>query len=115
MELHPSIVDVNLLELKCLEFQEHKRKPAQIEGTRERVVYATEAEKIRTDPTPLTFDASKHIKCALLPWKGGGQIFLHFEKVANSLEWPKEMWMLLLKSVLIGKAREVYSARPIDK
>jgi len=39
------------------------------------------------------------------------QYFLHFKKVASSLEWPKEVWtLLLLQSALIGKAHEVCSA-----
>ena len=29
--------------------------------------------------------------------------FAHFEKVADSLNWPKESWVLLLQSVLVGK------------
>ena len=31
-----------------------------------------------------------------------------FEKVAENLKWPKEHWTLLLQSVVIGKAREMY-------
>ena len=30
------------------------------------------------------------------------EYFLHFEKVAENLNWPKEHWTLLLQSVLIG-------------
>ena len=41
--------------------------------------------------------------------------FLHFEKVVSSLEWPKEVWTLLLQSTLIGKAREIYSALSVDQ
>ena len=41
--------------------------------------------------------------------------FLHFEKVASSLKWPKESWTLLLKSTLIEKAREAYSALTIEE
>jgi len=32
-----------------------------------------------------------------------------------SLEWPKEVWILLLQSTLISKAREVYSALSVDQ
>ena len=32
--------------------------------------------------------------------------FAHFEKVADSLNWPKESWVLLLQSILVGKAQE---------
>ena len=34
--------------------------------------------------------------------------FLHFEKVAGNLNWPNQYWVMLLKSVLVGKAREIY-------
>jgi len=41
--------------------------------------------------------------------------FLHFTKVAASLEWPKEVWTLLLQSTLISKGREIYSALSVDQ
>ena len=41
--------------------------------------------------------------------------FVHFEKIANSLEWPQEVWPLLLQSVLTRKAREIYSALPVER
>ena len=31
------------------------------------------------------------------------------------MEWPKELWTLLLQSALLGKAREVYSALSVDQ
>ena len=57
------------------------------------------------------FDVSKHIKL-VLPFQERevDKYFLHFEKIAMSLGWPREVWMLLLQSVLVGKAREIYSA-----
>ena len=36
--------------------------------------------------------------------------FAHFEKAADSLNWPKESWVLLLQSVLVGKAQEIYGS-----
>ena len=56
------------------------------------------------------FDVTKHIR--LVPpfqEKEVDKYFLHFEKVAENLNWPKEHWTLLLQSVLIGKAREIYT------
>ena len=41
--------------------------------------------------------------------------FICFEKIASSLEWPKEVWTLLLRSVLIRKAREIHSAILVEK
>ena len=55
------------------------------------------------------FDVTKHIR--LVPpfqEKEVDKYFLHFEKVAENLNWPKEHWTLLSQSVLIGKAREIY-------
>ena len=55
------------------------------------------------------FDVTKHIR--LVPpfqEKEVDKYFLHFEKVAENLNWPKEHWTLLLQSVLIGRAREIY-------
>ena len=55
------------------------------------------------------FDVTKHI--GLVPpfqEKEVDKYFLHFEKVAENLNWPKEHWTLLLQSVLIGRAREIY-------
>ena len=53
------------------------------------------------------FDATKNIR--LVPKfeeKEVDKYFLHFEKIAESLKWPKESWTLLLQSVFVGKARE---------
>ena len=62
------------------------------------------------------FDATKNIR--LVPKfeeKEVDKYFLHFEKIANSLKWPKESWTLLLQSVFIGKAREIYSSLSLEQ
>ena len=62
------------------------------------------------------FDATKNIR--LVPKfeeKEVDKYFLHFEKIAESLKWPKESWTLLLQSVFIGKAREIYSSLSIEQ
>ena len=45
------------------------------------------------------FDVSKHVRF-VLPFQETevDKYFLHFEKVASSLAWPKEVWTLLLQS-----------------
>ena len=40
--------------------------------------------------------------------------FLYFERISSSLEGPKEIWTLLLQSVLLGKTQETYSALSVD-
>ena len=77
-----------------------------------------EVARIVSSPTGKLekFDMSKHIRF-VPPFQDTAvdNYFLHFEKIASSLEWPKEVWMLLLQSVLLGKAREVYSALSVDQ
>ena len=71
-------------------------------------------------PQPLDFgvhfDVTKHIR--LVPpfqEKEVDKYFLHFEKVAENLKWPKEHWTLLLQSVMIGKAREIYTQLTVEQ
>ena len=67
------------------------------------------------DPSKV-FDVTKHIR--LVPpfqEKEVDKYFLHFEKVAENLKRPKEHWTLLLQSVVIGKAREIYTQLPLDQ
>ena len=62
------------------------------------------------------FDVTKHIR--LVPpfqEKEVDKYFLHFEKVAENLTWPKEHWTLLLQRVLIGKAREIYTQLGVEQ
>ena len=62
------------------------------------------------------FDATKNIR--LIPKfeeKEVDKYFLHFEKIAENLKWPKESWTLLLQSVFVGKAREIYSSLSIEQ
>ena len=57
------------------------------------------------------FDPARNIR--LVPpfqEKEVDKYFAHFEKVADSLNWPKESWVLLLPSVLVGKAQEIYGS-----
>ena len=62
------------------------------------------------------FDVTKHIR--LVPpfqEKEVDKYFLHFEKVAEILKWPKEHWTLLLHSVVICKAREIYTQLSVEQ
>ena len=62
------------------------------------------------------FDPARNIR--LVPpfqEKGVDKYFAHFEKVADSLIWPKESWALLLQSVLVGKAQEIYGSLSVEQ
>ena len=62
------------------------------------------------------FDISKQIRF-VPPFQERevDKYFLHFEKIAISLEWPRDVWTLLLQSVLVGKAREIYSSMSVEE
>ena len=61
------------------------------------------------------FDVGKHIHF-IPPFQESevDKYFMHFEKVATSLKWPEDVWTVVLQSVFVGKAREVYSALPVE-
>ena len=61
------------------------------------------------------FQVSRYIK--MVPDFTGKEVekyFPHFERVAITLEWPKQYWTLLLQCVLKGRAQEVYSVLPLE-
>ena len=64
----------------------------------------------------VSFDVTKLIR--LVPpfqEQDVDKYFLHFEKVAENLKWPKENWPLLLQSILISKAREIYPQLSVEQ
>ena len=72
--------------------------------------------KSLSSDTSKIFDVTKHIR--LVPpfqEKEVDKYFLHFEKVAENLKWPREHWTLLLQSVVIGKAREIYTQLSLEQ
>ena len=106
-----------------LEMEERiqKEKLEQAEKERQYNLRMKELEmedKAKTKPLDLGthFDVTKHIR--LVPpfqEKEVDRYFLHFEKVAENLKWPKEHWTLLLQSVVIGKAREIYTQLSLEQ
>ena len=117
------------LELKRLEFQENKRarenalcmKELEIKEKELAIQLKLKELEAKTispyEPhsKSVGFDISKHI--LFVPPFQEREIekyCLHFEKVANSLEWPQDIWTLLLQIVLVGKVRETYAALSLD-
>uniref|UniRef100_UPI00358E1415 uncharacterized protein isoform X3 n=1 Tax=Myxine glutinosa TaxID=7769 RepID=UPI00358E1415 len=77
-----------------------------------------EVPPLLTGPTPSqnTWDVGRHVR--LVPpfsEKEVAKLFPHFEKVARQLNWPEEAWTILVQSVLVGKAQDIYSALPMDQ
>ena len=62
------------------------------------------------------FDPARNIR--LMPpfqEKEVDKYFVHFEKGADSVNWPKESWVLLLQSVLVGKVQEIYGSLSVEQ
>ena len=104
-----------------------KEKERQIQIERETLKFDTELRMKELEMQNMTvkrqpldygahFDVTKHIR--LVPpfqEKDVDKYFLHFEKVAKNLKWPKEHWTLLLQSVIIGEAREIYIQLAVEQ
>ena len=107
--------------------EREKEKERQIQIEREKIKFDTELRMKELEMQNMTvkrqpsesgvhFDITKHIR--LVPpfqEKEVDKYFLHFEKVAENLKWPKEHWTLLLQSVIIGKARENYTQLTVQQ
>jgi hypothetical protein len=112
-------------EEKERQFQiEENEKERQFQRDREERQYQLRMKELELQSNPNIsnsnnsshFDVAKNIR--LVPpfqEKEVDKYFLHFEKVAGNLKWPKEHWTLLLQSSLIGKARDIYTQLSVEQ
>ena len=107
-------------ELRELELKAEKEKAllaAELEAAaREHELKMASLGKHSPSDKASTFDPARNIR--LVPpfqEKEVDKYFAHFEKVADSLNWPKESWVLLLQSVLVGKAQEIYGSLSVEQ
>ena len=110
-----------LRELELKAEQEKALLAAEIEAkkeaaTREHELKMASLGKQSPSDKASVFDPARNIR--LVPpfqEKEVDKYFAHFEKVADSLNWPKESWVLLLQSVLVGKALEIYGSLSVEQ
>ena len=74
-----------------------------------------ESQNKSSDHSTPYFDVTKHIRM-VPPFQERevDKYFLHFEKVAKNCNWPKESWTMLLQSIRLGKAREIFSQLTVE-
>ena len=114
------------LEMEEREREKERERQERIEIEKEELDFQLKMRELelqeKTKPkilpldTSKTFDVTKHIR--LVPpfqEKEVDKYFLHFEKVAENLKWPKEHWTLLLQSAVIGKARKFYTLLSLEQ
>ena len=110
-----------LRELELKAEQENALLAAEIEAKKEAAAREHELKmaslgKQSPSDQASVFDPARNIR--LVPpfqEKEVDKYFAHFEKVADSLNWPKESWVLLLQSVLEGKAQEIYGSLSVEQ
>ena len=110
-----------LRELELKAEQEKALLAAEIEAKKEAAAREHELKmaslgKQSPSDKACVFDPARNIR--LVPpfqEKEVDKYFAHFEKVADSLNWPKESWVLLLQSVLVGKAQEIYGSLSVEQ
>ncbi len=105
----------NEFEMKKLEL-EYQIKMKEIESRIRIKELELEEKKMHVNDRTETFDVGRHIK--LVPKfheKDVDKYFLHFEKVATTCKWPTEVWSMLLQSVLVGKAQEIYATLSVEQ
>ena len=118
-------------ELRELELKaEREKRDLELKAEQEKALLGAEKEAAVREPElkmaslgkhapsdkASTFDPARNIR--LVPpfqEKEVDKYFAHFEKVADSLNWPKESWVLLLQSVLVGKAQEIYGSLSVEQ
>ena len=104
------------IEKEKLRFENEEKERERLFQLRIKEIEFNEKSKSLSSDTSKIFDVTKHIR--LVPpfqEKEVDKYFLHFEKVAENLKWPKEHWTLLLQSVVIGKAREIYAQLSLEQ
>ncbi|XP_035864283.1 uncharacterized protein LOC118496498 [Sander lucioperca] len=66
-------------------------------------------------PSSVSFDVSKHI--SLVPFFRESEVeayFGAFERIAAALQWPKDVWAILLQCKLVGKAQGACSSLSVE-
>ena len=112
---------IRLKELSIREKElDNERERLRLKGDENQLELRRLEIKAREDNLDLaqsgSFDITKNIR--LVPpfvEKDVEKYFPHFEKVALTLKWPRDVWPLLLQSVLTGRAQEVYAALSVEQ
>ena len=110
------------LEIKKLEIEADKAvrlRQLELESQREAQALRTSADAVGMSSSSTTlsrsaFDIRKHI--ALVPAFREAEVdsyFAAFERLASALQWPPEVWPVLLQCKIHGKAQEAVAALPV--
>ena len=101
------------------ERQERERERERQERERERErQFELEKLKLQQSNHPIgqSFDVIKNFQAvASFQEDDVDMFFLHFEKLATNLNWPKDHWTILLQKAFVGKAREIFAQLSVEQ
>ena len=111
-----------------LETQREEKEKERQERERERQIQIQEREKERQfkleklklqqshHPIGQSFDVIKNFQAVpSFQEDDVDMFFLHFEKLATNLNWPKDHWTILLQKAFVGKAREIFAQLSVEQ
>ena len=115
--------------LEKMRIEEERERERQIqEREKERQIQIQEREKERqfelekfklqqsSHPIGQSFDVIKNFQAVpSFQEDDVDMFFLHFEKLATDLNWPKDHWTILLQKAFVGKAREIYAQLSVEQ
>ena len=114
------------LEKMRLETQREEKEKERQERERERQIQERERErqfeleklKLQQSNHPIgqNFDVIKNFQAVpSFQEDDVDMFFIHFEKLATNLNWPKDHWTILLQKAFVGKAREIFAQLSVEQ
>ena len=110
------------------QIQEREKERQIQEREKERQIQLQEREKERqfeleklklqqsSHPIGQSFDVIKNFQAVpSFQEDDVDMFFLHFEKLATNLKWPKDHWTILLQKAFVGKAREIFAQLSVEQ
>ena len=101
------------------ERQERERESArQIQEREKERQFELEKLKLQQSNHPIgqSFDVIKNFQAVpSFEEDDVDMFFLHFEKLATNLNWPKDHWTILLQKAFVGKAREIFAQLSVEQ
>ena len=101
------------------ERQERERESArQIQEREKERQFVLEKLKLQQSNHPIgqSFDVIKNFQAVpSFQEDDVDMFFLHFEKLATNLNWPKDHWTILLQKAFVGKAREIFAQLSVEQ
>ena len=107
------------LEKMRLETQrEERERQIQIQEREKERQFELEKLKLQQSNHPIghSFDVIKNFQAVpSFQEDDVDMFFLHFEKLATNLNWPKDYWTMLLQKAFVGKAREIFAQLSVEQ